>query len=447
MNESTPAPDANEPLIGVYGVGKTYRIWNASAARLRGTLMGAVGRVFHPFGRIADSHQSKHSREFHALRGVTFEIQRGESVGIVGRNGSGKSTLLQIIAGTRLPTHGHVSVRGRVAAILELGSGFRPDFTGRENVYINGAILGIPRSRIDEKFEEIAAFADIGDFIDQPVKTYSSGMMVRLVFAVQVALEPDIFIVDEALAVGDVFFQQKCAARMQELKQRGTTLLFVSHSMQTVRSLCEKVLYLNDGQMQFFGSAIQGAQLYFSSSRPVHKAADKPAPSNEPPKEAADAFWRITESTAELAAAVTAVRVAPGQDLRAVRIGERAAFIVSVKSFTEDELSLHVAFNLKNSFDRLVTAVGTHTTGSPPVMLAPWQSAEVRIEVELNVEAGDYTFHFGVGLQEGTNGWQCYHSTPWMGPLTVSWPFDRETAPFYGPVGLPVSFLPLSGDA
>jgi lipopolysaccharide transport system ATP-binding protein len=184
-------------------------------------------------------------REFWALKEVSFEIKRGETFGVIGRNGSGKSTLLQLICGTLNPTFGNIEVNGRVAALLELGAGFNPEFTGRENVYINASIFGLPEAEIDAKLDEIMTFADIGDFIDQPVKNYSSGMYVRLAFAVIAHVNADILIIDEALAVGDVFFQQKCMRFLRNFRDNGGSLLFVSHDMSSVASLCETTLLLS----------------------------------------------------------------------------------------------------------------------------------------------------------------------------------------------------------
>ncbi|MEI8197922.1 MAG: ABC transporter ATP-binding protein, partial [Phycisphaerae bacterium] len=212
----------------------------------------------------------KFYREFWALRNVDLEIRRGECVGIIGRNGSGKSTLLQMIAGTLTPTEGEVQVRGRVVALLELGSGFNPDFTGRENVYLNGSILGLSAREIDQRFAAIAAFADIGDFMEQPVKTYSSGMYVRLAFAVVVNVDPDVLIVDEALAVGDMFFQSKCISHMRALLDRGVTLLFVSHDMGAIKSLCHRAIWLEHGELKDAGTASAVVDHYFA-----FKAAQK----------------------------------------------------------------------------------------------------------------------------------------------------------------------------
>lgn len=195
-------------------------------------------------------------QEFWALRDVSLQIEKGETVGIVGRNGSGKSTLLQLICGTLSPTGGSISSNGRIAALLELGSGFNPEFTGRENVYMNGALLGLAKEEIDARYDDIAAFADIGDFIKQPVKAYSSGMVVRLAFAVMVHVKPQILVIDEALAVGDAAFQRKCIRKIQDLvADDGVSLLFVSHDTETVKKICSRAVYLVNGLVRFIGQA------------------------------------------------------------------------------------------------------------------------------------------------------------------------------------------------
>jgi lipopolysaccharide transport system ATP-binding protein len=192
-------------------------------------------------------------REFWALRDVSFDVARGETIGIIGRNGSGKSTLLQMICGTLAPTIGTVDTKGRVAALLELGAGFNPEFTGRENVFLNATVLGLEQKEIQSRFDDIAAFADIGDFIEQPVKHYSSGMYARLAFAVAINVDPSILIVDEALAVGDEPFQRKCFARIEEIKRGGGTILFVSHSSSAVVALCDRAILLHGGRRLFTG--------------------------------------------------------------------------------------------------------------------------------------------------------------------------------------------------
>lgn len=197
--------------------------------------------------------EGKFYREFWALRNIEFQVRRGETVGIIGRNGSGKSTLLQIICGTLNPTNGDVKASGRMGALLELGSGFNPEFTGRENVYMNAAVLGLNKQEIENRLDDIISFADIGQFIDQPVRTYSSGMVVRLAFAVQSQIDPDILIVDEALSVGDAKFQAKCFDRLKKLKDRGTSILLVTHSSEQIVTHCTRAVLLNDGVVEEVG--------------------------------------------------------------------------------------------------------------------------------------------------------------------------------------------------
>ena len=214
----------------------------------------------HLLGRPARSY----FREFKALDDVSFNVKKGETVGIIGRNGSGKSTLLQIICGTLTPTSGEVRVNGRVAALLELGSGFNPEFTGRENVYLNAAVLGLTKEEVDARFDKIAAFADIGQFMEQPVKTYSSGMMVRLAFAVIAHVDADILVIDEALAVGDVFFNQKCMRFLRIFIKTGT-VLFVSHDTSSVRSLCDKAIWIEKGTVLETGSPKDISERYLEA--------------------------------------------------------------------------------------------------------------------------------------------------------------------------------------
>ena len=239
---------SEEIAVKIEGLSKCYQIYDQPRDRLKQFFLPRLCRM----GRLP---AKQYFREFWALKNVSFEVRKGATVGIIGRNGSGKSTLLQVICGTLNPTEGGVCARGRIAALLELGSGFNPEFTGRENVYMNGAVLGLSRDEIEERFEDIAAFADIGDFIEQPVKIYSSGMMVRLAFAVAINVTPDILIIDEALAVGDVAFQRKCMRKIGELSDSGVTLLFVSHDIETVRKICSQAIYIKSGKVCGIGSA------------------------------------------------------------------------------------------------------------------------------------------------------------------------------------------------
>ncbi|WP_312326637.1 ABC transporter ATP-binding protein [Stenotrophomonas sp.] len=245
----------NNISIRVEDLGKCYQIYPNPATRLKqavtNRLNGAIGRT-----------PPKYFSEFWALRDIGFEVPRGEAFGVIGRNGSGKSTLLQLITGVLTPTQGSVQTRGRIAALLELGSGFNPEFSGRENVYLNGMLLGLSRAEIDARFDGIAAFADIGEHLERPIKTYSSGMLVRLAFAVQVQIDPDILIIDEALAVGDALFQKRCFARINRLADDGVTILFVSHDQETVRTVTRRSLLLHEGRAVAMGTSSETLRAY-----------------------------------------------------------------------------------------------------------------------------------------------------------------------------------------
>lgn len=257
----------NNIAISVKNLGKCYQLYDKPYDRLKQALFS---RIRQPLTKITSAiKQKNYHKEFWALRDVSFEVKKGEALGIIGVNGSGKSTLLQLISGTLTPTCGEININGRVGALLELGAGFNPEFTGRENVYMSGAILGLTQKEIEAKFNEIIEFADIGEFLDQPVKTYSSGMFVRLAFAVQACIEPDILIVDEALAVGDIFFQQKCHDHMAKLLERGTVIILVTHDMAVIEKYCDKAVLLNRGDCLFVGNANEAVERYYQINNTI----------------------------------------------------------------------------------------------------------------------------------------------------------------------------------
>jgi lipopolysaccharide transport system ATP-binding protein len=238
---------SSEFAITVNDVSKSFNVYEQPEDRLKQPIYTRIQRLF----RLP---VKSYFREFRALHNISLSVRKGETIGIVGRNGSGKSTLLQIICGTLNQSSGSVVTNGRIAALLELGSGFNPEFSGRENVYLNGSLLGLSKTEIDEKYPSILAFADIGDFIDQPIKTYSSGMVVRLAFAVAINVEPDILVVDEALSVGDELFQRKCFSKIESIRASGATILFVSHSASSVVELCDKAILIDSGELLMEGS-------------------------------------------------------------------------------------------------------------------------------------------------------------------------------------------------
>ena len=261
---------SNDVAISVKNLSKCYEIYSTPGARLKQFILPKLGSML-------GKKTVKYYREFWALKDISFEVKRGETVGIIGSNGSGKSTLLQMICGTLTPTTGTVQTHGRVAALLELGAGFNPEFTGRENVYLNATVLGLSIDEIDARFNAIAAFADIGEFIDQPIKTYSSGMSVRLAFAVQSQIDPDIFIVDEALSVGDAKFQAKCFDRLRQLKENGTCILLVTHSSEQIVTHCTQAILLNKGVQLESGKPKDVVNRYLDLLFGKEKAVIEPA--------------------------------------------------------------------------------------------------------------------------------------------------------------------------
>lgn len=249
---------SNDFAIRIQDLSKCFQIYKSPRDRLK--------QFFAPLlPRMTGKQRKQYFREFWALRNITFEVKKGETLGIIGRNGAGKSTLLQLICGTLSPSSGSVDTSGRVAALLELGAGFNPEFTGRENVYMSASILGLSNEEIDTCYDDVLAFADIGSFIDQPVKNYSSGMYVRLAFAVNMMSKPDIMIVDEALAVGDMLFQAKCMIRLKQMIDSGVSVLFVSHDTTSVRGLCQKAVLLEKGTVIDFGETSTVVDKYIAA--------------------------------------------------------------------------------------------------------------------------------------------------------------------------------------
>jgi lipopolysaccharide transport system ATP-binding protein len=342
-----------ETAIRVDGVSKRYELYTKPSDQLKQL-------VLPRFQRLARRTPLHYFQEFWALRDVSFEVKKGEAFGIVGRNGSGKSTLLQIITGTLTPTSGSVSTHGRVAALLELGSGFDPEFTGRENIYMNGALLGFDRVQIDEKFDAIAAFADIGLHLDQPVKSYSSGMVLRLAIAVQTQVEPDILIVDEALAVGDALFQKRCYRQIDKLLNNGCTLLFVSHDQEIVRTLTSRAVFLNSGVPVKYGATTDVLFAYREFLQAQEEAAfldlqqrtqlelvNKPAVSREK-----------SYGSREVEILSVEVLAADGSRQSVLYAGDAMQIVVSCVCHVEIE-NLNVAFRILNKEGVKVTTWGT----------------------------------------------------------------------------------------
>lgn len=418
--------------ISVRNVSKRYRVFDDQRSRL--------------LHAVWPKH-TKGMQEIWALEDINFEVKRGEAVAIIGRNGGGKSTLLEILTGTLTPTSGEVKVNGRVSGLLELGSGFNPEYSGRDNVILNGLLLGLSREDILSRFDEIEAFAEIGAAIDRPVKTYSSGMTMRLAFAVQVLCDPDILIIDEALSVGDFFFQQKCLSYIRGLCAKGVTLLFVSHDMGTVRDICERGIFLSKGCMGFDGCNLEAIRHYLQAASSV--PADVPAravPGFEltaagDSLKIAGPFWSLgsnefAERQTRLAYIISVgIFDEEGKPITSVRMGSEIKIRVHFKSLCKEQVHVHLV--IKNKYDQIVTAVGSYNLKVQPPVLAIGEEAIFELGIQMSLESGDYVLCASLAQPSADRmaGMQI-DETPWLGPFQVKWNFNEEIPPFYGMVGL-----------
>ena len=448
----TLLPIGDDTVIAVEGISKAYRIWETPAARLTSPVIAGIGRRLlagTSSGRALVRRAESRYRDFWALKDISFNVRRGEAIGIIGRNGSGKSTLLQIIAGTLQPSCGTVRVDGRVAALLELGSGFNPEFTGRENVYLNGAVLGLSRREVEERFDMIAGFADIGEFIDHPVKTYSSGMLMRLAFSVATSVDADVLIVDEALSVGDVFFQQRCFKRIRRILGEGATLFFVSHDLTAVSNLCDRGILLEQGKVAHEGPPEECESRYYANhggrkSRPMIPKEESPASSIDDRTRDALLQDNIIGSSrsrhGEKVLEVVAARVtsANGEPTLHADMLEHLRFEVLFRandSVSDPACGLHF-------FDRMNNLVFGAGTPQLRVRLDPMRGgAEVLVvfDIEMALQPGPYTFNIAVAEPDADNAnLATFHDVcEGLGPIEIAAPME-SVWPFYGIARLPM---------
>ncbi|NJR69805.1 MAG: ABC transporter ATP-binding protein [Synechococcales cyanobacterium CRU_2_2] len=371
-------------------------------------------RYHHPSDRLKELFFANHShaQEFWALKDINLSIPKGKTVGILGRNGSGKSTLLQIIAGTLTPTTGTVQVHGRVSALLELGSGFNPEFTGIENIFFNGQLLGLRKQEIEDKLDEIISFADIGDFIEQPVKTYSSGMFVRLAFAVAVNVSPEILIVDEALAVGDVSFQHRCMRRIRKLMDSGVTTLFVSHDAGAIKTLCNSAIMIHDGVIQRVGNPNQITTDYLRLMTEIELEIEQRNGNNDlnavvgevSPEEYTDTSIVSREKSHSQEksqrigsgkARIEEIRVFNGHGERASKdpvfaFGEEVAIITHLRAYTNLD-SCIIGFFVCDKNGNEVIGSNTLEEGMPIGPVANSQTVVVSFKFKLPLRPGSYS--------------------------------------------------------
>lgn len=401
MIASTPA-DRKQPeiVVSLADVGKQYRLFDDPQDRLKQMVLGYFGKNY--------------GHTVWAVRNINFELRRGEMLALIGKNGSGKSTILQMIAGTLIPSEGTISCLGRVGALLELGSGFNPDYTGRENIELNASILGISSQELSVKIDSIIKFADIGDYIDQPVKFYSSGMFVRLAFAVTTGLDADILLIDEALAVGDVFFRQKCYQRLAELRQRGVSIILVTHSMGDVEQFCERAVLVDHGQEVFQGPAPEAVKRYYLLEQQVNAVHDFPSFAQDDPTPPAEfvstdenaAFWPSPEDFLDISnvtqitngwGCCTGVALCDehGDPCQVFEQGQTAYFYYQFKVFKDIEVPVG---GVQIMSDKGIIVHGKTTleygTQSP---LRVQAGSQVRFQqnIALEIAPGEYTFEVG----------------------------------------------------
>ena len=457
---------SDEVLIDIQNVSKRYEIYANPRDRLKQMLLPRLKRAMRSGSPTGGGHSANYFREFWALDDVSLSIKRGETIGIIGRNGSGKSTLLQIVAGTLAPTSGTVRTSGRIAALLELGSGFNPDFTGRENVYLNGKILGLDQNEISDRYEQIAEFADIGEFINEPVKTYSSGMFVRLAFAVQAHIAADIVIIDEALAVGDVFFTQKCYGRLQSLVDSGAAVILVSHDMATVSQFCRRVLVLDHGKTMFVGNPVSAINRYMSIGRetPANSSATASRlPPGTPTSTKSDLRWPeqsafldlgqsdvVGNGQAEFLGAAM-VSASDGAARTLFQMGETVDFYYSFRVLQEMEVPLG-GINIVNERNVIVHGINSlQRQIEAPSHVLPGTILRFRQRMVLDLGVGEYTFVVGLATTDAItyrNAAAMTHGSldekcrqvllaGHVGAFTITFRLEGIAAPFHGLANLP----------
>jgi ABC-type polysaccharide/polyol phosphate transport system ATPase subunit len=391
---------SEDSAIKVEGVSKRYEIYDHPRDQLK--------QLFLPrYRRVMRLKANQYFHEFWALQDISMEVCKGQSYGIVGLNGSGKSTLLQIITGTLAPTLGTVTTHGRIAALLELGSGFNPSFTGRENVYMNAALQGFSRNQIDSKCEDIQSFADIGNHFDQPLLTYSSGMQMRVAFAVATAFDPDILIIDEALAVGDAYFRQKCFHRIERFKESGGTLLFVSHDANTVKNLCDKAILISNGKVVSHGIPKAVIDLYEGLVAQKTDLGDRvvEVSQNQTTQPAEISELLEANSTWTKATTITTNQEADLIDIKLLNgAGQQVSQIESETDLTvQYRIRLNKDFErpafgliVRNKIGQSIFETSTYAMGMAEKSIASGKEVLVSFKFNFKLRAGQYSFSVGV---------------------------------------------------
>ena len=474
-----PGPPAGEVMIRASGLGKKFKIYPRPSGRVVEWL--TLGRAV------------RHD-DFWALRDVSFEVRRGECLGVIGVNGSGKSTLLKILSGAMYPTAGEFAVSGRVLSLLELGTGLNPDLTGRQNVVHSARLLALPPAYAAERMPAVEAFAELGEFFDRPIRLYSSGMLVRLVFSMFASFDPEVFVVDEALSVGDIYFQQKCADRIRRMKAAGVTMLFVSHDLMAVESLCDRVLLLHAGRPRYLGDKAAGIRQYYALSgaggaggqgnkepeqapatappvtpSPPHPLTPSPPSPAEPtppmpddtalqslPWQPPDERERIGDGRVRIAG-ICWQRPADGGHEPVVEQNAWLELFVRLEAVA-DAGPLNCGITLLDRMHRLLWARGWINADVPPLTLRAGQQLIARFRIRLDLEPGEYTVNIAASEawadSNSPNGWnqdfggERYAELPYATKLAVFPRRDRRKLN-YGPSSLPseLGYVVVPGDA
>ena len=397
-----------EVAIEVRNLNKVYKLYDKPSDRFKEAL------------RLT----KKKYKEHYALRDVNLSIHRGETVGIIGTNGSGKSTILKIITGVLNPTSGHVQVNGRISALLELGAGFDMEYNGIENVYLNGTMIGFSEEEIEAKLPEIIEFADIGDYVYQPVKSYSSGMFVRLAFAVAINIDPEILIVDEALSVGDVFFQAKCYRKFEEFKQKGKTIVFVSHDLSSISKYCDRVYLLNQGVLLGEGTPKKMIDAYKQVLVGQYEESDEQHVSGDEAGHNPELLEYGTHQAEILEAYLTDER-----GIRANTIIKGSFFSIHMKVAFHEHIPAPIfAYSVKNSIGVEITGTNTMVEKAYLDSGEPGQVKEVTFTQEMNLQGGEYLLSLGLTGYEGDR-FQVYHRL--YDALNITVVSDKNTVGYY----------------
>ncbi|MEO8026750.1 MAG: ABC transporter ATP-binding protein [Bryobacteraceae bacterium] len=407
------------------GVSKSYAIYDSASDRLK---------------ELATLNRANFHRDFWALRDVSFEVRRGETFCIVGENGCGKSTLLQIAAGILMPTTGEIAVHGRVAALLELGSGFSPEFSGRDNIYMNGAILGFSSAEMDRRYRAIEEFAEIGDFINQPVKTYSSGMTVRLAFSVAIHVDPEILLVDEALSVGDIYFRQRCMRKVHELRSQGTTILFVSHATGDVKAIGDRALWLDHGRVRDIGTTEAVVTKYLAAM--VEKDANYQTAHVHAPHtgervsapEVIDRIPNIDHRFGDGRAEILGIAIADENGHSIAMLNPGTTIVVRISVLAKGDVRLPVVgFMLRNHLG--VDFAGTNTAREavelPSMSAGDVYTVDFHVEIPMLYAS---TFSFSPAVADGTL--HHYSMCDWI-DNAIALPMSRAEGQIYGQMHLP----------